>query len=117
MKTLLLMMTLAVIPSACCDEPIACNLSALTPAERVAHAALTMRLKGAVRKREETATGYAFHLDAHRISEGDLKEWARLESRCCPFFTFDIAAENGLVVTLEGRPGVKQFIAAELALE
>jgi hypothetical protein len=98
------------------ETPLACNMRALNAAERKHHAELSRKVLSAVLERSDTKDGYAFQLDRKRITLAEVSEWIALEERCCPFFDFhlDLARENGpLTLTLGGREGVRQFIAAE----
>ena len=98
------------------ETPFACNLKALTPAERAEHKQLTRRVLEAVHDRRELTNGYAFTLDRTRVSIKDLATFVDFERRCCPFFDFqlDWRRENGPVtLQLTGREGVKDFIRAE----
>jgi hypothetical protein len=104
-----------ILPARSDAPPLACNLGALTPAERKEHDALGQRMRSAVVRQEATTDGYAFHLDSARISIDELSRWIALEKRCCPFFTFAVNADP-LVLRLGGGPGVREFIAAELPM-
>jgi hypothetical protein len=98
------------------ESAFACNLKALTPAERATHRQLTERLLPAVRGTREIAEGYVFELDARQVAIADLAAWVDFERRCCPFFDFHLEwrRENGPVtLQLTGREGVKAFIQAE----
>jgi len=102
------------------ESPPACNLGALTAAERRDHEALAGKIFAAVVHRSETADGYAFKLDRARVTAAEVGQWIALEERCCPFFDFQlqVARDNGpLTLTLGGRKGVRAFIASELALK
>jgi hypothetical protein len=96
--------------------PFACNLNTLTAVERADHQQLTRRLGEAVVRTTEVADGYAFEIDAQRMSVTDLAAWTAFEQRCCPFFDFalELRRESGpLTLRLTGRDGVKTFIQAE----
>jgi hypothetical protein len=98
------------------ETPFFCNLNALSPAERLEHQGLTVRLAESVRQTRDLPDGYAFELDASRVSVKELATWTEFERRCCPFFDFTITwrRENGPVtLQLTGREGVKAFIRAE----
>ena len=93
-----------------------CNLNAMNPAARQRHAALGRQLWSAVRERTELPNGYAFRLDADRISPALVTEWMAMEQKCCPFFNFqlEMQPERGPVwMRLTGAPGVKDFIRLE----
>lgn len=98
------------------ESPFACNLKALSPAERVEHRDVTARVLASVQNTRELPDGYAFTVDSTRVGTKDLATFVEFERRCCPFFDFQLAwnRENGPVtLQLTGRDGVKAFIRAE----
>ena len=99
------------------ETPLACNLKALTAAERAAHKERTERVFQAARL-NPLADGYAVGLPAGSWAEAAL--WVELERKCCPFLRFQLesAAESGeVVLRLTGRSGVKAFLEEELRLK
>lgn len=95
---------------------LACNIAALTPAERKEHTAVTHKLFAAVIQRLDTPDGFAFRLDRNRIAPAEVKMWIEKESRCCPFIDFAVdPGSDGepLTLRLGGGKGVKEFIATE----
>jgi hypothetical protein len=93
----------------------ACDMRALTTAQRAEHAQLARDLVAAVKARRELPNGYAFRFAADRWLP--TARWAELERRCCPFFAFELAsaADGGAVwLRITGRPGVKGFLKSEL---
>jgi hypothetical protein len=112
-----LLLTLFSPATARAGDRFACNLHALSGAERSRHRALTERLLGSVAARAELADGYGFRFASPQL--GEVAEWVGLESRCCPFFTFELqlARDGGpLWLRIRGADGVKDFIRAEFAL-
>ena len=100
------------------ESPIMCNLQALTPAERTAHAATTKKLAAAVMKVEDVDGGYRIHVNG-TLAASELLQWVDAERRCCPFLDFEVrlAREDGARwLQMTGRPGVKAFMAAEFKL-
>jgi hypothetical protein len=98
----------------------ACNMKALSPAERARHGDNTHRLKTAVVETQEAERGLRFRFSDERMDLMALAEWVRLERRCCPFFTFNIEVEGDggpTWLTLSGPSGVKDFIRLEIGLE
>lgn len=98
------------------ESPFACNLKALSPAERAEHRDVTARVLASVQNTRELPDGYAFSFDTTRVATKDLATFVEFERRCCPFFDFQLAwnRENGPVtLQLTGRDGVKTFIRAE----
>jgi hypothetical protein len=99
------------------ESPFACNLAALSPAERKRHfdevGPALFALKAGVR---ELPNGYAIQLPGDARTIQLAAEWAAAERACCPFFDIDLRLERegGPVwLTLTGREGTKQFIEAD----
>ena len=98
----------------------ACNMKALSPAERVRHTDTTHRLKAAVVETQEAERSLRFRLSDERMDLTVLAEWVRLERRCCPFFNFNIEVEGDegpTWLTLSGPSGVKEFIRLEIGVQ
>ena len=96
--------------------PIACNLTAFSPAQRERHGALLTRLSSEVVRTEELPDGYAFEFGSDPGLVAEVSEWISLERRCCPFlkFAIELKPEKGLLrLLLTGGPPVKEFIRAE----
>ena len=95
---------------------IACNLSALNHTERDRLYVLLDKLTTAAVHRQELPNGYRYDVDRQKLSLSELAEWVSLESRCCPFLTFDLqlTSNGALRFQLTGDGGVKQFIEAEM---
>lgn len=93
----------------------ACDLSALTPAERARHQQRLAELFGGlVRERRELPAGFAYRFDSEQLVA--LAQFIAAERRCCPFLTFrlEVAPAQGslwLEMTAPGR--VKPFLAEE----
>jgi hypothetical protein len=108
---------------------LACDVSALTEAERARHRQLSGKLIAALVRRVELSNGYAFVLDFSRLpadAQGrpfcvvEAAEWVDLESRCCPFLEFGIdlrPKERLTTLRLTGAAGVKWFLASEFPAE
>ena len=117
MKILLTSVLLGLIPAgpARGGESFACNMAALSKSERAAHEKAMHTLMGAIQERKDLRDGYAFRLPPTTLVTAS--EWVALESRCCPFFTFEIELARGggpLWLRIRGAQGVKAFIRAEL---
>lgn len=98
-------------------ERFACNMGALTSAERARHEELSRSLFAAVRVKKELRNGYAFRLPSGMLATA--AGWVALERRCCPFFTFDLELvkhDGPLWLRITGAPGVKAFIRSELQI-
>ncbi len=99
------------------ESPIACSMTALSPAQRKRHGELTGRLRTSVQEVRELPDGYAFRLPADETRIRETAEWITMEQLCCPFLAFnlEVGREGGpLWLHLTGREGVKPFLQAEL---
>jgi len=100
------------------DLPFACNRLALADMERKRHFdELGPALRAMVIKARELRDGYEFQFPSDPAAFRLVAEWAAGEHLCCPFFDIDLRQEreNGAFwLRLSGRPGVKDFIQADL---
>ena len=97
-------------------SPIACNLKAFQPQERVEWRKRMDQVMSAATSKRPLPDGYTVEIDPHKASFRDVAEWVDLERKCCPFFVFELGlrGEDGAVwLNLRGRDGVKEFIAAD----
>lgn len=95
---------------------LACNLKAITAADRPRYNELAKRVRVAMRDRRETANGYTFKLDGTAVSLPVAAEWINLERLCCPFLTLQLSASGNQAhwdLTLTGPEGVKPLLDAE----
>jgi hypothetical protein len=110
------------------EEPLACRLDALSPAQRARHQKLTALLQRAVVATRELPDGWELALDLSRLpadAQGDpvcvveIAEWVDLEARCCPFLDFGLSVRGkgtgSVALALTGGPGVKDFLKVEFA--
>src|SRR4051794_37061097 len=73
-------------------SPLACDLTAISAAERAAHHALAEHvLVEAVQEVQELADGYAFRFAA--ADYPTVTEFVANERLCCPFFTFTLQVQ------------------------
>jgi hypothetical protein len=96
-----------------------CNMGALTNTDRERHKLLLLNLEAARIEIKELPDGYSFRLQNELVSLAEVTEWISYESRCCPFFDFEIRLErnNGpLWLKLIGQEGIKPFIRAEFGI-
>jgi hypothetical protein len=98
------------------ESPFACNLNALTAAERARHfAQLGPMLRLSRTAVRELPNGYEFEFPGDRKTTALLVEWIAQERLCCPFFDIELhlGRDNGPArLRLTGREGTKQFIQA-----
>jgi len=119
MKILVALTILAALPfgPAAGGERFACNMSALTKAERARYQEVAMTLLRAITEKREISNGYEFRLPARALIIA--AEWVSLERRCCPFFSFELAQTRDggpLWLRVTGSEGIKSFIRAEFGL-
>src|SRR4051812_10750762 len=69
----------------------ACNLKAISAAERPRYKELVGRIRAAMRDRSEVWNGYAFKLDAKAVTLTETAEWITMERLCCPFLTLQLS--------------------------
>jgi hypothetical protein len=101
------------------ESPLACNMLALNAEERKRHKVVAEKMRAAVKEAQPLPDGYAFRFGAEQATILLVSEFIARERLCCPFFRFELTAEqeNGpLWLRLRGREGVKEFIEAELGL-
>ena len=100
------------------DSPFACNRSALNDVGRKRHFdELGPALRGLLIHIRELRDGYEFQFPSDAATFRLVAEWAAGEHLCCPFFDIDLRQERedgAFWMRLSGRPGVKQFIEADL---
>lgn len=102
------------------ESPFACNMLALDAEGRRRHKAVTEQMKAAIKEVQELPDGYGFRFPAEQSTILLTSEFIARERLCCPFFTFEIVAEQEdgpLWLHLRGRKGVKDFIKAELGIK
>jgi hypothetical protein len=113
MKTIVLFFALASVSSA--KEKLYCNANALSAAERERYQEVAGKLFAAATGKDELKNGYAFHFTVKELALA--AEFVDFESRCCPFFGFELQLQRDrgpLVLRITGPDGVKEFIRAEL---
>jgi len=93
-----------------------CNMSAFRGSDRERYNQLIRKLEAARIEIQELPDGYSFCLRSELVSVMEVAEWVSYESKCCPFFDFEILLERGngpLWLMLKGQDGIKPFIQAE----
>lgn len=66
---------------------LACNMRAISSAERLRYNELTADIKTSVRVQTELTNGFSWDLDGRKASVLQVAEWMSMERRCCPFLT------------------------------
>ena len=98
---------------------LACRLDALDVAQRERRSILASRLAAQLIGIKELPDGYGLRFPGEPALCLEAAEFITLESRCCPFFRFELEVEpNGgpLWLRLTGGEGVKQFLEANSQL-
>jgi hypothetical protein len=91
----------------------ACNLKAISAAERPRYNELSKRVRESVRERIEISNGYQFKLDSRAVTLPEVAEWMAMERLCCPFLTLQLSAagnQSGWTLGLTGAEGVKPLL-------
>ncbi len=96
-------------------QVIACNMAAISSAQRPRYDDLVKRLRGSIQGRREIADGYTFRLDPNRISMAELGEWIALERLCCSFLTFnvEVKSDGATQLSMRGPEGTKAVLAED----
>jgi hypothetical protein len=97
------------------EAPLACNLKAISAAERPRYNQLMKQLRAALQNRSELSDGYAYKLEPKKITLPEVAEWITMERLCCPFITFqlDVKGNGDSQLTLRGPAGAKAILSAE----
>jgi hypothetical protein len=98
-------------------QVIACNMAAISSAQRPRYNDLMKLLRGSIQNRREVADGYAFKLDPKGITMAELGEWIALERLCCSFLTFNVEVKNdgATQLSMRGPDGTKAVLAEDFA--
>ena len=93
---------------------LACNLQAISAAQRPRYNDLVSRLRSAMRDRRELPDGYTYSLDSAIITEPELSEWIGMERLCCPFLMFQLEVAGEVSrLTMRGPDGAKAILREE----
>lgn len=95
--------------------PIACDLTKLSPQERIREKELLALFKRSVRGSVETEGGIRYAVAADPATLAAVGELFGLERLCCPFLAFElqVSTQEEASVHLYGGAGVKEFVALE----
>ena len=93
---------------------LACNIQAISGAQRPRYDDLVSRLRTAMRDRKELPDGYRYSFDSAKITLPEVSEWISLEHLCCPFLIFQLEGAGELShVSMRGLEGVKAILQQE----
>ena len=96
------------------EIPIACNLGALSPEERVRRSELALRVREAAQGMTELETGFSVEFGTDDGVLRDALELCLLERRCCTFLELTLRLEPAggpVSLRISGPSGVKEFLA------
>lgn len=94
------------------ETPFVCDLTRLSPEQRLREQELLGIFRGASFPREEVPDGFRYSIpDGPAVLSG-IGELIGLERLCCPFLSFRLIAPAGdqVILQITGRPGVKDFL-------
>jgi hypothetical protein len=93
---------------------LACNIQAISAAQRPRYNELASRLRATIRERRELPDGYDYSLDSAQITLRELAEWITLERLCCSFLIFALEGTGEAVhLTMRGPEGAKAILREE----
>jgi hypothetical protein len=96
---------------------LACDMSAIPPAEREEHQRVTRCVVAAAIDIVHLADGFALQLPAD--SYETVMQYVARERLCCPFLRFSVTVLPGggpVWLHLDGPPGTREFLRLELHL-
>src|SRR3982750_1305380 len=99
------------------ELPIACDMTALSAAQRERQQLLMKSFHAAIEETLALDNGYAFRLAADTETILLLAEFITIERLCCPFFSFEMEVgppPAPVWLRIVGREGIKEFIKMEL---
>ena len=100
------------------ESALACDMTAIPPAERPAHVQLARRLfAGAVFSPVDDQGGEGVRTMLDAAAFDDVARWIANERVCCPFLRFriELEPEGGTIhLTLTGPTGTRAFLESEL---
>jgi hypothetical protein len=102
------------------ESVMVCALDALTPEQKIKTCVLLDELQEKRLEIKEFPDGYAFRYKLTGETFSNVAEFVGYERLCCPLFDFKVTVERdggSFWLLLCGREGVKEFIAAEHALD
>ena len=96
---------------------LACDMSAIPPAERGEHQRVSHHLVAAAIDIRESVNGMVFRLPADEYDTA--VRFVARERLCCPFFRFTVEVTPGrgpLRLSVDGPAGAGEFLRVELQL-
>jgi hypothetical protein len=98
------------------DENLICVLNVFDEKQREKHRTLINEILSAKQETIELPNGYQVDFPYDRSLFLKIAEWISLEHLCCPFFSFKLQLETGILrLLITGNDQVKLFLRAWLA--
>ena len=96
--------------------PIACDMTALSPAERQRYDSVRSRVLGAVDYVQETPISFRVRIDSS-ASVAEAAEWLEMEHRCCAFLDIDLSLNAGGTTWIQtgGSAVIEAFLNEEFS--
>jgi len=100
------------------NKNIGCDLTVFSSEERTNHEMKSLEVITKSKRITELTDGYSFYHDYSEETFTSIAKWIAGESKCCPFFTFELALEPlekgyEIAVRLRGSKEIKQFLTVE----
>lgn len=97
-------------------RPIACDMTALSIAERRRYDELRPHVLSRIEEVRQTPTGFQMRIGSS-ARVGDIAEWIEMERRCCAFLDIRLALNNDGTtwVELGGSVAIKEFLEEEFS--
>ena len=93
---------------------LACNIQAISAAQRPRFNTLAKRLRAAAKDFHELPDGYSYLLVQDGITLPEVAEWISMERLCCPFLTFQLEVTSATSrLALRGPEGAKAILREE----
>ena len=97
------------------NKDIACDLTVFPSEKRNSHEEQSLSIVKTSKKIVELKDGYSFHHDYSDEAFTSIAKWITGESKCCPFFTFELALEPTdkgyeIALRLRGSNEIKEFL-------
>jgi len=97
------------------NKDIACDLTVFPAEKRNSHEEQSLSIVNNAKRIKELNDGYSFYHDYSEEAFTSIAKWITGESKCCPFFTFELALEPKeksyeIALRLRGSKEIKQFL-------
>jgi len=107
----------AAAPGTGSGRPIACDMRALSTAERERYDVLRPRVLSAVKQIQEMPTRFSLRIGSS-VPMADVAEWVEMERRCCAFLDINVSlrSDNTMWIEIGGTAAIKAFVKEEFGV-